>query len=360
MTFRDRGIAALNRLPRFWWLVIGLALVLLVGILDYRTEPEPLVFYLVPILLAARYAGRRSAVAISVASAVVWLAAALLSARVYSHPFLPYASMAMRLVIFVGVALGLSAVQAARRRQREMLQFVVHDLRSPLTNIQTGLLTLQALGGERLEPDEKEVLDLALISSHRMLSFINSLLDIPRLESGRMPVRLMETAPAQLAQSALEQVTLWAGQNGVEIAASLDTGQATVLADPLLTERVLVNLLSNALKVSPPGSVIRLRAAPIRRGALLFSVTDEGPGIAREWRNRVFDRFAQIETPKGLPIVGTGLGLTFCRLAVEAQGGSIWLESEEGKGTTVAFTLPLPVSEARRNSPVVEEKRIAS
>jgi signal transduction histidine kinase len=127
----------------------------------------------------------------------------------------------------------------------------------------------------------------------------------------------------------------------VTLASHLDPGVSTVYADPMMTVRVLVNLLSNAIKFSKPGSVVTVRAAPAEADKIAFSVIDQGQGIPQAWAGKVFDKFVnKADTRKVMGSVGSGLGLAFCRLAVEAQGGRIWLESEEGKGTTVTFTLP--------------------
>jgi two-component system sensor histidine kinase VicK len=109
--------------------------------------------------------------------------------------------------------------------------------------------------------------------------------------------------------------------------------------------RVLVNLLSNALKYTPSGKTITVSAKVTDEG-VHFAVTDEGPGIPKEYLHRIFDRFVQVEARKAGAPVGTGLGLTFCKLAVEAHGGRIWLESEVGKGTTVHFLLPFVANAA--------------
>jgi signal transduction histidine kinase len=114
-----------------------------------------------------------------------------------------------------------------------------------------------------------------------------------------------------------------------------------VCTDFELTMRVLVNLLSNAIKFSSPESVVTVRVTSSDTAMLTFSVIDQGRGIPKEWGDRVFDKFTQVEADrKRGPVVGSGLGLTFCRLAVESLGGHIWLESKVEKGTTIAFTLP--------------------
>src|SRR5579871_4686658 len=297
---RPRGVAMritdyLSKRSRTSLMLSGFALVILVGIVEYLTGPEPLVFYLIPIFLVARFVGRREGVLISFASAAVWLVAELMKSLAYSHPLIPYWNVAMRLAIFLVVTYALSGMLAAKKRQEALTQFLVHDLRSPLTNVLTGLQTLQNFAGPTADETERELLDMALISANRMLGLINALLDVPRLEAGKMPFFTTEIQPIQLVELSLDQVSLWAQQNSVALDAQVDAGGLAACADPSLTERVLVNLLSNALKFSPPCSVITLRVTLFRRDMLAFSVADQGPGIPPEWAGRVFGKFAQVE-----------------------------------------------------------------
>ena len=336
------AIHCLGRQSQTFWIGTGCLFVLLVGILDYQTEPEPLIFYLIPVLLVAWFAGRRAGVLMSVASSAVWLTAALMKSSFAVHPFLPYWSVLMRMTIFLTVTYILSAMMTAKRRQEEMMQFIVHDLRSPLTNIQTGLLTLQHLYQDKMDETQEELVDRALISSKWMMALVNSLLDMGRLETGQMPLQLLEVDPTRLVESAVAQVALWADQDSVSLEPQIASAGLMVRADPVLTERVLVNLLSNARKFSSPCSVITIRVTPFQGNTLAFSVIDEGPGIPRQWASsRVFDKFAQVHRHTTDGVIGTGVGLTFCQLAVRAQGGDIWIQSEEGKGTAVTFTLPI-------------------
>jgi len=242
---------------------------------------------------------------------------------------------------FLIVAYALSALRASKERREELGQFIVHDLRSPLSNVMAGLQILQDTGDETMTPTQKGLAEMCLMSCNRMLTLIDSLLDLSRLESGRMPLQLSEISVGELVESSLKQVTVWAGQNRVTLTSHLDRGIQTVYADLAVTVRVLVNLLSNAIKCSYPESVVTVCVAPFNAGMVAFSVTDQGRGIPIEWVGRVFDKFAQVNARRAGTTIGSGLGLTFCRLAVKAQGGHIWLESEIEKGTTVTFTLPV-------------------
>jgi signal transduction histidine kinase len=247
---------------------------------------------------------------------------------------------AANLAVFLAIAAMVSTIAASRRRQDELLQFIVHDLRSPMTNIQSGLQTLQEMSEGKLDDTDQELIAMALVSSDRVLTLVNSLLDPPRIESGKLPLHLEAIPTEELVTTALDQVGMWARQNQVDLKADGDGAPPAVMADRVVTGRVLVNLLSNALKYSPPMSTITLRARPSDDGHVVLSVEDQGPGIPPEWVDKVFDPFTQVASRKSGAATGTGLGLTFCQKAVQAQGGRIWLKSKLGHGTTVSVALP--------------------
>ena len=114
----------------------------------------------------------------------------------------------------------------------------------------------------------------------------------------------------------------------------------TVKTDKDLLRRILVNLLSNAIKFSPKQSIVSVQVTQAHCASLTFKIVDQGPGIPPNLKKHLFNEFLQASNNKVRGVVGSGLGLSFCKLAVEAMGGRIWIESSEGKGTTVAFTLP--------------------
>lgn len=340
----------LSRRSRHFWVALGLVLVAIITTIDYFTEPDLLILYLIPIILVDWFAGEKPGVILAVASAIAWFAADVLSTTHDTTGVVPYWNLAVRSVIFLTVTYMLSGLLATRKRHEELMHFIIHDLRSPLTNVLTGLQTLRQMRENRMSESEQEMLDMALISSNRMLTLINSLLDLPRLENRKMPVQTREVSVDELVNNSLAVVALWAAQNRVKIVYEADPQVNTVIADPDITTRVLVNLLSNALKYTPPDSTITIRTRASEAGVVTFSVTDQGPGIPPEWVEKVFDKYAQVEARK--EGASTGLGLTFCQLAVEAQKGRIWIESELGKGTTVLFTLP--AGQAKK-APLLEE-----
>jgi len=225
-----------------------------------------------------------------------------------------------------------------------LIEFLVHDLRSPLTNIISGLETLLVSTEDNLTPEDRELIEMALIGAHRLLTMVNSILDLRKLEEGKFPLYLKEFEPREAVGEAIRQVQLWARQSNINLQVEFEPNvPEKMIADRWVLIRILVNLLSNALKYTPSSGTIKVRVF-MDDGWVHFSVADQGPGIPKEYLDRIFDRFVQVEARKAGAAVGTGLGLTFCKLAVEAHGGRIWIESEVGKGTTVHFVLP-PVTE---------------
>jgi signal transduction histidine kinase len=333
----------LSRRSSAFLIALALLLVVALGIVDYLTGTELAfsIFYLLPISLIAWLVGRRAGFALSVVAAVTWLLADLMGGSTYSSSAIPYWNTGVRLAFFLIVTYALSALRMARERQEELATFIVHDLRSPLSVAITGLQTLDTLEGEGLNARQRELIGVCLRSGERTLALVNTLLDIARLKDGKMPLSLSQVNAAELAQSALQQVEFWAQEEHVRLACQSDDAVSTVYADAAVTVRILVNLLGNALKVSPPESVLTVSVAPFKTGWVAFRVADQGRGIPKAQISRVFDKFAQVEPYDKGGGVGSGLGLTFCRLAVEAQRGRIWLESQVNRGTTVTFTLPV-------------------
>lgn len=230
-------------------------------------------------------------------------------------------------------------LRASQQMQEQMTQFLVHDLRSSLTGVQTGVTMLRDGARAHLDETERGLLDGAIAASSWLLTLTNALLDTWHLESGEMRLRLAGQAPGELVAAAWEQVSLWARLGRVRLQTEVEPLAPSVLVDRDLTIRVLVNLLSNAIGYSPAGSAVTVRVASHGHNQVAFSVTDQGPGIPPEWREKVFDRFASVEARQA-GIASTGLGLSFCRLAVEAQGGRVSLTSELGKGSTATLVLP--------------------
>ncbi len=340
-----------TKAARVFWGVFSFLLMLVLAIVDYDTDVDLMVFYFIPIVTAAVLSHEYYAFILSIFSAFAWTAAELFAASAlathsdYANQALARLSivgvdMILKLVVFLLLTYGISLILYSRRRQDELTQFIVHDLRSPLTNVKTGLLTLEMISGDQLDDTGKEMVNISLISADRLMWMINSLLDLPRLESKKLKLQPKAVLITDIFEDAQQQVALWSKQNRVDIQFHAPAEPLHVMADPAILTRVMVNLLSNALKFSPENSVVDILAEQLLDGTAQISVSDKGPGIDSEWAGKVFDKYTQMDARKA-GAASSGLGLTFCRLAVKSMGGRIWIDSAVGVGTTVRFVLPI-------------------
>jgi signal transduction histidine kinase len=224
--------------------------------------------------------------------------------------------------------------------RREMTELLVHDLRNPLTVLLGTLDLINMILGQALSDEQRNLLNSARRSGHLMLMMIGDMLDVAKLEAGQLTMKPKPLQIPTLLADAAEQFRTLAdlGQLTVAVAPSGDLPPVT--GDLQLIERVLANLISNAIKHTPPGGSVILTANLTRPRCVTVSVRDTGEGIPLDQQQKIFQKFAQVDKD-GVERQGTGLGLTFCRMAVEAHKGEIWVESEEGQGSVFAFTLPL-------------------
>lgn len=255
-----------------------------------------------------------------------------------------------------------SAKETERLRQ-DLMSMIVHDLRSPLTSILTSIdmIVKGNVVGEST-PRQRDVLKIAFANAERLLSMVNLMLDISRLEGGHMPLERLPLSVDQLVQRATTQLEPILRDNNLRIERYVPDDLNLVYADGDLILRVLQNLLDNAVKFSkrnntievrvqevatqsmPEGSRPRVDTGSERRYKLLpdqwitLAIRDHGPGIAPSEQEKIFAKFGQAGRRRRQ---GSGLGLTFCKLVIEAHGGRIWVESTEGSGSTFLFTLPV-------------------
>jgi PAS domain S-box-containing protein len=232
---------------------------------------------------------------------------------------------------------------------------LVHDLRAPLTSIMNGVMMVRRGLGGPVTSQQQELLKIAHQGSQTLLELINTMLDISKMEQGRMPLDLQPLAPYAIMDQAIERLKGSASTQRNQLEQRLDVGLPLIEADNDKIVRVLQNLIDNAIKFSPSNGVVTLGACFFATGQMLSDslpihpqlpdgewlimwIQDRGPGIPRAYHERIFEKFGQV---RGGKVRGTGLGLTFCKLAVEAHGGRIWVESEEGAGSMFAFALPI-------------------
>jgi signal transduction histidine kinase len=230
-------------------------------------------------------------------------------------------------------------LEAASRHKSEFLASMSHELRTPLNAI-LGFSEILAQGMFGAVNDKQaEYLRDILDSGHHLLSLINDILDLSKIEAGRMELEVSEFDLPQAILNGLTLVRERALRRGIDLHHEIADGVAAVRADERKIKQVLLNLLSNALKFTPEGGRVEVRAA-MAGASVEVSVADTGVGIAPEDQEAVFEEFRQVGAAEK-KAEGTGLGLALSRKFVELHGGRIWVESEPGRGSTFTFALPV-------------------
>jgi GAF domain-containing protein len=230
-------------------------------------------------------------------------------------------------------------LEAASRHKSEFLANMSHELRTPLNAIIgfSEVLT-ERMFGELNEKQEEYLKDIYASGQH-LLSLINDILDLSKIEAGRMELELTDFDLPQGISNALTLVRGRAGRRGIALHEAVDPRLGQIRGDERKIKQVLLNLLSNALKFTSDGGRVEVRASLVD-GKAEISVTDTGVGIAPEDQEAVFEEFRQVGTADK-KVEGTGLGLTLSRKFIELHGGRIWVRSHVGQGSTFIFTLPV-------------------
>lgn len=231
----------------------------------------------------------------------------------------------------------ISERQVVKKLKDEFISIVSHELRTPLTSIY-GSLKMLASGLIEQQPQKgKRLLEIASNSTERLVRLINDILDIERIESGKINMVYQDCNIADLLSQAINTMQGMADKAEVEL--HLTSVNGLIRVDPDRILQTLTNLLSNAIKFSPPGSHVWL-AANLSSTAVEISLKDTGRGIPSEKLDIIFERFQQIDSSDSRNHNGTGLGLAICQSIIEQHGGKIWVESQAGQGSTFFFTLP--------------------
>ena len=243
-------------------------------------------------------------------------------------------------LVLAGLSFALSlSAQIDRQAERLKSEFVgvaSHELRTPLTTLQMGIDLLD----EQIQPHaterQREIITMCRQDAARLERLVTDLLDLSRIESGRMGPVLSRVAATMLVRDALAPNRPRIEAHGIDLHTEIDDSLPSVMADPSQIQRVLANLISNAVNATPPGGRIVVAA----RGTgdrVRVSVSDTGRGIPREYLPRLFEKFVQVP---GSATGSAGLGLVISRRIIQAHGGEISAESEPGRGATFTFTLP--------------------
>ncbi|MCX6899251.1 MAG: hybrid sensor histidine kinase/response regulator [Verrucomicrobia bacterium] len=217
-----------------------------------------------------------------------------------------------------------------------LVHLVVHDLRSPLAMMAGYVDLIKVKIAAKLNASEVGYIDVVGKHTAKLLDMVTTLLDVSRMEAGQMPLNRQACDLAGVAKEVVDSFSVLAGRRQLSIESL--SGPLSIHADKDVLQRVIANLVGNAVKFTPDGGRI---SVTISRKDLMarVAVTDSGPGIPTEYHTKVFEKFGQVD--KQARRHSTGLGLTFCKLAVHAHGGEIGVESEVGKGSTFWFALPL-------------------
>jgi len=246
-------------------------------------------------------------------------------------------------VRMIGVVSDITERKKAEKMKSDFVSFVTHQLRTPLSGIKW---MLELASGDVEDPEEmKSFVQDARASTDRLIRLVNDLLDVSRLERGALQVHHSEIDLADLTRSVLGEISPLMQEKGQDVSVQTGEDLSSVRADPQMLRQVVLNLISNAMKYTPREG--RINIAVRRAGnRLRWEVTDTGIGIPKSDLGRLFEKFYRAENAQAVETEGTGLGLYLVRLILEQFGGKVWCTSEEGVGSTFAFTLPISVQEA--------------
>ena len=214
---------------------------------------------------------------------------------------------------------------------------ITHELKTPLASSDFSLKLLEDERISSLTPEQKELIQNVKQDNHRMLKILSELLNMSQVEAGRIQLNKQKVHPAIIVNSAIETVASAAKDRGIELKEHMEKDLPEINVDAEKTTWVVNNFLTNAIKYSPADNSIDINIER-RNGSIIFSVKDNGPGIAKEYQNRLFERYFQVPGSKSK---GTGLGLAISKDFIEAQSGKIWVESEIGQGAKFCFELPV-------------------
>lgn len=324
---------------------LNFVIVLFIGVIDYFTGPEfsTLLFYLIPVILATYFAGRSAGILISVASTGTWLLANVVSILQYPHIGISFWNLAEKIGVFlivVYILIELKKKEEGHRKleweRRNMLSMFAHDMKNPLIAAD-GFLSRMISGKTGLLTEKQmDYMEVIRDELRRLERYITDFLELSRLESSEYkPVPALFNMAAALKMR-IEMARIEAERKNINIKFEIPEDTAVMVsADAIQIDRVVTNLLDNAIKYTNPGGTITVKLLN-RDKDMSIQVKDTGVGIPDEHIHHIFDSFYRINRDSK----GSGLGLAIAKRTIETNGGRIWVESIYGKGSTFSFTLP--------------------
>jgi signal transduction histidine kinase len=241
-----------------------------------------------------------------------------------------------------GMVVAFQDVSERRRLEKmkdEFISTVSHELRTPLTSLRASLGLVSSGSLDKRPEKQRQMVELAIGNCDRLIRLVNDIVDFDRVENGKLPLHRQPVEAVDLLRRAADIAHGAASQ--VHISFRIAAPPIQVMADEDRLLQVINELVTNAIKFSPPDTHIRLAAQPCSEDAVCFIVEDEGRGIAPEKLEHIFNRFQQGDASDSRALGGTGLGLALCRSIVEQHGGRLWAESTPGKGSRFQFTVPV-------------------
>lgn len=318
--------------------VLGFVLVVLIGIIDYISGPvfSSLTLFLIPVILVTRFAGRSAGIMISAASAITWVLVDLAVRPNHPQIIIPLWNLAEKSSIFLVVVYILLRLARNEEERKNILSMLAHDMKNPVI-VTKGFLS-RMLSGKAGPVTERQLDYMTVMNDElgRLEGLIMNFLEFSRFETKEYrPVPV----PFDIAFAVKRRIDAAKGEadkKGITLLCEISGDMTTVVnADAVQVERVIANLLDNAIKYTGMGGKVSIMLSNRERESLV-QITDTGVGIPEECISRIFDAFYRINRDSK----GSGLGLSIARKIVEANGGKIWVESERGKGSTFSFTLP--------------------
>lgn len=248
-----------------------------------------------------------------------------------------------------GQTVGMVSVLSDITKQRELDQMktgfvtsVSHELRTPLVAIDKSLSLILSRSAGPISDNQEEFLRIAERNLKRLNRLIDDLLDLSKLESGKMELKLQPCAAEKIVKETIDSFQTWANAKSIKLVSKVPPGMPEINLDPDRITQVLNNLIGNAIKFTPSGGAITTEAVmQAAKGRVEISVSDTGVGMPRESLAKIFDKFYQVKGSVSTEISGTGIGLSVAKELVELHGGKIYVESEEGHGSKFTFTLPI-------------------